>query len=394
MKRIGFLCLAKYPVPSVKGGAVETLVTNLLDENEKSHLLDLVVFSFGDKEAESQSEAYKNAEFFFIKKSFVRKALNKVYCKLVKMFNEEDSLYYQSLKRNIKESRVSAIVLEASSGYALKLKRDFPTIKLFFHVHNIPEQEEALPSFVNSIDGSFCISQFIQNETIKRLHVTPQKVSLWYNSVDLHQFCPATIEGRERFRMRQGFDANDKIIIYAGRLQPYKGIKQLLEAFCKINDPNIKLLIVGSSFFSSSKPTPFMRELKILSQAKEDKISFTGFVPHQQIQEFYQIADVAVLPSMWEEPFGLTCLEALACGLPVITTKSGGLPEIVTPKCGILLDRDSRIEDNIYNNILNLLNNQSLLLSMSLEARLRAEKFDSKDYLNNFCNLIKHYEQF
>ena len=84
MKRIGFLCLAKYPVPSVKGGAVETLVTNLLDENEKSHLLDLVVFSFGDKEAESQSEAYKNAEFFFIKKSFVRKALNKVYCKLVK----------------------------------------------------------------------------------------------------------------------------------------------------------------------------------------------------------------------------------------------------------------------------------------------------------------------
>ena len=137
-----------------------------------------------------------------------------------------------------------------------------------------------------------------------------------------------------------------------------------------------------------------MRELKILSQAKEDKISFTGFVPHQQIQEFYQIADVAVLPSMWEEPFGLTCLEALACGLPVITTKSGGLPEIVTPKCGILLDRDPRIEDNIYNNIFNLLNNQSLLLSMSLEARLRAEKFDSKDYLNNFCNLIKHYEQF
>ena len=69
MKRIGVLCLAKYPGPSVKGGAVETLVTNLLDENEKSHLLDLVVFSFGDKEAESQSETYKNAEFFFIKKS-------------------------------------------------------------------------------------------------------------------------------------------------------------------------------------------------------------------------------------------------------------------------------------------------------------------------------------
>ena len=112
MKRIGFLCLAKYPVPSVKGGAVETLVTNLLDENEKSHLLDLVVFSFGDKEAESQSETYKNAEFFFIKKAFVSKVLNKAYCKLIRIFGKEDSLYYQSLKRNIKESRVSAPVEE------------------------------------------------------------------------------------------------------------------------------------------------------------------------------------------------------------------------------------------------------------------------------------------
>lgn len=393
MKRVGFLCLAKYPVPSVKGGAVETLVTNLLDENEKSHLLDLVVFSFGDKDAESQSETYKNAEFFFIKKSFVRKVLNRVYCKLVRMFGKEESLYYQNLKRNIKESRVSAIVLEASSGYASKLKRDFPTIKLFFHVHNIPEQEEVVPSFVKSIDGCFCISQFIQNETIKRLRVTPQKVSLLYNSVDLQQFCPVTIEERERLRMRQGFGVDDKIIIYAGRLQPYKGIKQLLEAFCKINDPNIKLLIVGSSFFSLSKPTSFMRELKILSQEKEDRISFTGFVPHQQIQEYYQMADIAVLPSMWDEPFGLTCLEALACGLPVITTKSGGLPEIVTPKCGTLLERDSHIIDNIHSNILTLLNNQSLLSSMSLEARLRAERFDSKDYFNNFCNLINQYEE-
>ena len=81
------------------------------------------------------------------------------------------------------------------------------------------------------------------------------------------------------------------------------------------------------------------------------RIKFTGLIPQSEISALYHIADVAVLPSMWEEPAGLTMLEAAAAGVPVITTNAGGIPEYLRNDLGIFLDRDNELVNNISNNI-------------------------------------------
>ncbi len=388
MKRIGFLCLAKYPVPAVKGGAVETLVTNLLDENEANHMLDMVVFSFSDDEAIVKSRDYSHSQFFFINKSIVAKVANRVVQKSMKLFGKNGSLYYCLLRKKIAKANLDGLVLEASTGYAQRLYHDFPNLPLYFHVHNIPE-EQFCCNFKSLIKGCLCISKFILDETVKRLGFDERKMHLLYNSVDTKLFAPVSSNiQKEKLRREHGFAASDKILIFTGRLQEFKGIRQLLEAFVRIKDVNVKLLVVGASFFSASKPTPFIDKLKSIAMGYEDRITFTGYVNHCEIYKYYQMADVAVLPSMWEEPFGLTCLEALACGLPVITTMSGGLPEIVTDKCGFLVERDGSIVSRLQEKIEYILSSDALCSSMSHCARERSLNFDSKDYLKNFVNII------
>lgn len=388
MKKIGFLCLAKYPVPAVKGGAVETLVTNLLDENEAAHMLDMVVFSFSDGEAIAKSLAYKHSQFFFISKSIVAKIINRIVQKSMRLLGKNESLCYYMLRKKIARVNLDGLVLEASAGYAQRLHHDFPNVPLYFHVHNIPEGEFCR-NFKSLIDGCLCISKFIMDETIKLLGLDVKKMHLLYNSVDTRLFTPVSSSiQKEKLRRERGFSADDKVVVFTGRLQEFKGIKQLLEAFVRIKDEKVKLLVVGASFFSESKSTPFIDKLKSIAEGYEKRIIFTGFVNHGEIFKYYQISDIAVLPSMWEEPFGLTCLEALACGLPVITTKSGGLPEIITDKCGFLVERDACIVSHIHEKIEYILSNDSLRSSMSHCARERSLKFDSKDYLKNFVNII------
>jgi glycosyltransferase involved in cell wall biosynthesis len=389
MKKIGFLCLAKYPVPAVKGGAVETLVTNLLNENETNHLMDMIVFSFFDREALSKSRGYRNSKFHFIRKSLAFKLGNKIIQKTGRLFGKSESLYYYSLRRKMAEAELDALVLEASAGYAQRIHQDFPTLPLYFHVHNIPEKEHYPRNFHNVIDRCLCISQFILNETEKQLGFERRKMNLLYNAVDTRLFVPITSDThKNKLRRELGFSEDDKLIIFTGRLQEYKGVKQLLEAFIRIKDPHIGLMIVGSSFFTNSKSTPFIEELKRIADEKKEQITFTGHVDHDKICKYYQMADVAVLPSMWEEPFGLTCIEALACGLPVITSRSGGIPEIVTNECGVVLERDNNIAYHIQQNIERILGDVSLRSQMSRKARARSLCFDSKDYLINFDNII------
>ena len=87
--------------------------------------------------------------------------------------------------------------------------------------------------------------------------------------------------------------------------------------------PRIKLLIAGSSFYGMNVKSSFEEEIINIAKTINNNIIFTGFVPYEEMPKVYNVADIAVLPSMWEEPAGLTIIESMACGIPVITTVSG-----------------------------------------------------------------------
>ncbi len=163
-----------------------------------------------------------------------------------------------------------------------------------------------------------------EKQDLITLYRTPGgKVRVIPAGVDLGMFKPID---RNVARNDLGID-NKKVILYVGRIEPIKGLGNLLEAVALLEDQDdTVLLIVGG------KPGDDKELERLKSQARElgigDKVVFTGAVPQCRLPAYYSAADVFVLPS-YTESFGLAALEAMACGTPVVASRVGGLSTFI-----------------------------------------------------------------
>jgi len=189
-------------------------------------------------------------------------------------------------------------------------------------------------------------------------------------------------------RKQIGIANDDFLLVYSGRINSEKGVSELIDAMLQLTDyPQIKLMIIGGSFFgNTNNEDEFVCSLKDKANKIKDRITFTGFIPYKNMPDFLQLADIAVLPSMWEEPFGLTIAEALAVGLPLITTQSGGIPEICEGVATIVDRKD--IVNNLTNAILNLYENPDRRKQMSEESIKRVKLFDKDIYAKKFFEAL------
>ena len=115
-------------------------------------------------------------------------------------------------------------------------------------------------------------------------------------------------------------------------------------------------------------------------------VIFTGYVDHNRLPDFYNVADVTVLPSIWEEPAGLTMIEALSCGSPLITTNSGGIGEYVDHKA-VVIERDANIRVNLAEQILNVIENKYNYNEKD-QVNYIKQNFSEKNYLEKFIDSI------
>jgi glycosyltransferase involved in cell wall biosynthesis len=119
-------------------------------------------------------------------------------------------------------------------------------------------------------------------------------------------------------------------------------------------------------------------------------IFFVKSLPYRELVNYYRDSDVFVFPSVWNEPFGMPVIEAMACGIPVVATKSGGIPELIEDgRSGLLVDRDD--SDALADAILRLLNDNNLRESIGKVGRERViEKFTWDRVAND---LLKQYQR-
>jgi glycosyltransferase involved in cell wall biosynthesis len=157
-----------------------------------------------------------------------------------------------------------------------------------------------------------------------------ERIDVVHNGVDLSSFSPGSVEDRQEARVKLGLADDDYAIVYVGRIDHVKGIDVLVEAANRFgaNHRNARVLLIGQPIWHETEQDglDYIEELRRL--ASEVRIDFLG--PHFDLVPFYRAADVVVAPSVWPEPFGRVVIEAMACGRPVLASRVGGIPEILT----------------------------------------------------------------
>ncbi len=162
-----------------------------------------------------------------------------------------------------------------------------------------------------------------KEELMVRYGASPGKISVIPCGVNLELFQPLD---KEIARQQLGL-ADDKIILFVGRIEPLKGVAPLLKAIAYLqNIQGLRLVIIGGDEYSQ----PEIEKLQKLSGDLhiQDSVTFLGLIKHEQLPYYYNAADVCVVPSFYES-FGLVALESLACGTPVVATDVGDLKSII-----------------------------------------------------------------
>lgn len=231
----------------------------------------------------------------------------------------------------------------------------------------------------NSFTKIITVSDYIKEKASAYFPI--EKIQTVHNGINLKIF-PRKRSSITRHDM--GFTDDDFVMVYSGRINKEKGVSELIDAMLQLTDyPQIKLMIIGGSFFGNTNDEDeFIRSLKEKARRIKDNIVFTGFIPYDKMPEYLQLSDIAVVPSMWEEPFGLTVVEAMAAGLPLITTRCGGIPEICEGVATIV-GREN-IVDSLSTAILDLYGHPEKQKVMSDASKKRSQLFSKERYAHEF----------
>jgi glycosyltransferase involved in cell wall biosynthesis len=205
---------------------------------------------------------------------------------------------------------------------------------MIYHVHGLEvgRSEHPNPQLVSlerngakAADLVITVSEAMTQELVG-LGVPSEKIRVCYHGVDSEFFDPSIIDSTklEKLRKHYGLDVDDIVILFIGRLEPVKGIIQLLQAIPKVLEkhPRVKLLMIGKG------------SLEELVRSEAEKSGFltlvTDFIDPEAKAYHYALADLCIFPSLYE-PFGIVALEAAAMGKAAVVGASGvsGLREIV-----------------------------------------------------------------
>ena len=316
-----------------------------------------------------------------VKKAIYKKCHEKEYYHTVIEFYLEETI------KRIKKECYDLVIVENRPGFILKLKKRIDA-KFILHLHNDFLNRETRESFsiFEGFDGIISVSDFI-TKRVRQIEANSAKCQTVYNAIDLKQFLTATAKQRSAV----GLSDKDFIVFFSGRLTREKGILELIQAIKQIKDiPHIKLIIAGASFYGKdSNISSFVKRLQEESESIKEQVVFTGFIDYQDMPSYLKVADVVVVPSMWEEPFGLTVLEAMAAGVPLIATRCGGIPE-VCEGVSILIEREN-VCQNIVNAIRTIYNDPEKAHIMAQNAARKSRDFDKTPFAEKYFNTIYQF---
>ena len=411
------------PVPNVLGGAVEALDMMMVRENEKTPNFKFTVFSSWAPGVDEivRDGAFQHTDFRFIKTPMLVKAADRcIYWTAKYILRKKKLMSYRYIAQRLWYIRkvAKALSKDDTSGKApfdkVMIENHatlFMTMqkygnaeryadKVYYHLHNEVTNDFGCKHEIAQVKKVLGVSNYIVDTLDKFLRehgeggLRSEQKAVWRNGVDTSRFGSEEADKKAQiFRKKYGIDKNDVVFLFSGRLTPEKGAEELLRAFSEVAKkvPNAKLVVAGAFFFNSNIVSPFEQKLRNLASnpTVKNRIIFTGFVNYEDMPAIYAMSDICVLPSIWDDPAPLAVIESLVSGKPLITTRSGGIPEYADEQSAIILERGDQLVDQLADAMTKIARGSDERDAMGAHKTALRSEFSKETYMAQLASLLR-----
>lgn len=355
---MALICTEKLPVPAVRGGAIQTYIDGVLPFLKAHHSITVV----GRTDPSLPDRQWAGGV------RYVR----------IPADAGADS-YADGVAAFLAGERWDVVECFNRPAFVERFACAAPGARLVLSMHNEMFQPERLPTqkaqrILDRVDAVVTISDFIGQGIARLYPEAAPKLRTIRSGVDLQRFNPAPHPAEQVLRARYGLGERP-VILSVGRLSAKKGIHLVLEAmeWVRLTHPDAVLLQVGSRWYGRDDEDEYVRSVKRQADRLGDAVRLTGYVPYAEMDGFFALADLFVCASQWEEPLARVHYEAMAAGLPLISTDRGGNAEVVEDGVNGFLVRPHDRAECFAAAMQSLLDNPGLRRRMGERGRFMAE---------------------
>ncbi|CAM3290262.1 glycosyltransferase family 4 protein [Sporolactobacillus spathodeae] len=358
--KIAFICSDRGPCPPVRGGAIQLLIAKVAPLLAKSH--KVTVYSITDPALNDQE------------------TIDQV---VYERYNP--SQFFQQVCDSVRKKAFDVIQIYNRPGWVGLIRNAAPNAKILLSLHNLVYQtlkvdhEQAVRG-LKEADRILTVSRFVAEDTAKKFPGIREKIHVLYTGVSINDYAPVWSgtgkQWRQQIRALYHIRAQDPVLLFVGRLVSAKGCHLLLQAMEDLlsDQKQVKLLVVGSKWYADESSSAYIDKLKHRAEQMQGNVIFTAYIPLDAIPKYFAAADLFICPSQWEEPLARVHYEAMAAGLPIITTDRGGNAELFQPGRDALIIENYKEPKAFVTAITTLLENPELAGRMGRIGRKKVEK--------------------
>jgi len=286
---------------------------------------------------------------------------------------------YASLKQPIIVTLHGTIFNEIKSALNSKSLKGY-ALAFYLFIRMLMDKSDKL--LLNKANKIITVSYQLCNDVKRQYNISEEKLITIPNGIDINKFKPINVDDlREKLKL----DLNEKIILSLGKIVKQKGYHLLLKILPDIlRNYNVKLVIVGTGSY-----LPDLKKMAVKLGIK-DRVIFTGKVSDNDLPKYYNLADIFAFPTLRIEGLPLVVMEAMACKVPVVASRIGGIPTVIENEKDGLLIRPNDLED-LKDKILMLLEDEKFAKRIGKNARNKIIKKFSLDKMVD--DTIKVYEE-